>query len=189
MGQQRRSKIRAFGESVLVRIYECESRIAAANREYEEISFYGRRCDGSGILTNILPGGEGGAGGSPFLDPLEREMLREFKLEKRPRGWHLVGNKNLLGYKHSEEAKRKIGDSVRERDIEYSPSELERRSQRASERNKTFSLAGRTLSESHKEKLSRARKLRNSGLAGPTQKERRAAKKLERQRKLDELHN
>ena len=193
------AKIRSSGGQVLVRLVECSSRESAAEMEIEAISKYGRRFDGSGILTNIKAGGEGGASGKILLDPLDREKLRavlagEIEPEpiiKLPRGWHLKGNKNLLGFTHTQESKDRISASLRGKSPSLTFEDREGRSQRIAERNKTCPPPNslQAPSEETKRKQSEVMRRRAAGENIPTQKERRAARKAERQRNLNLVHN
>jgi hypothetical protein len=67
----------------------------ACDIEKKLISEYKRQCDG-GMLTNITIGGDGTKG--RFVSDITKEILRQKSL----------GNKNCIGFKHSEEAKKNM---------------------------------------------------------------------------------
>jgi len=52
--------ILASGSSIIYNIHECADEEVAYNTERDLIKRYGRLCDGTGCLTNLLPGGNGG---------------------------------------------------------------------------------------------------------------------------------
>lgn len=56
-------KIINEGYNIVYKKYECESEQVAFDKERELISKYGKRCDGTGSLTNLTDGGEGYTGG------------------------------------------------------------------------------------------------------------------------------
>ena len=91
----------------------------ACKIEKELIKTYGRRGQGNGILVNMTDGGDG------LNNPSEETRAKiskgntvkkrtdEFKKNQSIR---MIGNKNLLNYKHDEPAKRKMRNAVQSRD-------------------------------------------------------------------------
>lgn len=68
------SKMASRGEDYrVVRLYENLAEADAHSLEILEISKWGRRCDGSGVLTNLTDGGEG-VSGIVFSDESKKKM-------------------------------------------------------------------------------------------------------------------
>ena len=72
----------------------------ANQKEKEFISLYGRKDLGTGTLVNLTDGGNGNIGAV-------RDKKFRQKVSKK-----MKGKKNALGFKHTEEAKRLIGEKI-----------------------------------------------------------------------------
>jgi hypothetical protein len=86
------------------------SREEAFSKEIEFIKLYGRIDKQTGILSNLTDGGEGGK--SRIVPESVKEYLRNL-YKGKPRPEHVKKAMNRKGCKHSEESKKRIGNSVK----------------------------------------------------------------------------
>ena len=86
-------------------IQEWPSEAEAFEAEIFLIAFYGRKDIGTGILRNLTDGGEGSSG-----------LKDSVRLRRNAK---MVGNHYGLGYRHTEEAKRLIGEASKRANHRY----------------------------------------------------------------------
>jgi len=113
----------------------------ACDKEKEFISLYGRKDLDKGTLVNLTDGGEGALG-------ILMSEENKHKLSKR-----MVGKKNSLGYKHSDDTKIKISLHSKNRIVKQ---ETKNKLSNLLKGNKNN--LGKKLSEETKNKISKANK-------------------------------
>lgn len=124
-------------------LYESDDRAFICEKEKEFIQLYGRMCDNTGILCNLTTGGEENMGykhsdetrkkisdiqkgkprgkGRKFSQEVREKFSRiQKEVANRPdrieyRRQIATGNKYMLGYKFSDESKRKMSESAKKR--------------------------------------------------------------------------
>lgn len=147
------------GRGTLVVIYEQPSKEVAFKLEEELILRYGRLNVGTGTLFNITTG----IGGKGTIQSYEKRRATSDRMkcrvisaeERESRTLRMLGNKNLLGYSHTEEAKKSISRAGRGRKLNLSTEERQRRSEAIRLRNKLNPpRKGLACSEEHRRKLS-----------------------------------
>ncbi len=104
---------KAWREGLQIYIEICEDGLdenAALSKEIEYISYYGRRCDGSGCLANLSRGGDGLSGYVTSATTRKKQSLarigKSLSAETRQRM-----SDSKVGTHHSEETRSKISSS------------------------------------------------------------------------------
>jgi hypothetical protein len=107
-------KAQREGKSINVKfLHETDSEQEAFSLEISEIKKYGRRCDGSGVLTNLTEGGEGPSGYKHTPEQVERNRRAQLGT-KRSEATKLKMSQSHKGRKKSESHSAKISAGKKE---------------------------------------------------------------------------
>jgi len=164
-----RKKIESGNQEIITKITEVDSRESAIQLEIELISKYGRRDIGTGILTNLTNGGEGGNGSVWTTDMRQNLRAKKLgtKMSDKTRALmseRLKGNQHMKGHVHSEETRKKISEAGIRRGSTLTDEGRVSISRSISERNKLDPpRKGRKNTPEHNRKVIESRK-RNTEL-------------------------